>query len=82
MACVIFVPEKAPPAKLAQIGIYGARLVPVAGTYDEAFELSIAACDHFGWYNRSTAYNPFTVEGKKTAALEIWEQLATPRRTG
>jgi threonine synthase len=80
MDCVIFVPEKAPPAKLAQIGIYGATLVPVAGTYDEAFELSIEACDAFGWYNRNTAYNPFTVEGKKTAALEIWEQLgyATP----
>lgn len=75
MECVIFVPAKAPPAKLAQIAAFGARLVPIDGSYDQAFELSIAACDHFGWYNRNTAYNPSTVEGKKTAALEIWEQL-------
>lgn len=75
MESVIFVPESAPKAKLAQIAVYGARLVPVAGTYDEAFELSIKACKEFGWYNRNTAYNPFTVEGKKTAALEIWEQM-------
>lgn len=75
MKAVIFVPQSAPAAKLAQIAIFGARLVPVKGTYDEAFELSIAACREFGWYNRNTAYNPFTVEGKKSAALEIWEQL-------
>ena len=31
----------------------------------------LAACREFGWYNRNTALNPFTVEGKKTAALEI-----------
>lgn len=72
---VIFVPASAPPAKLAQIAVYGGRLIPIKGTYDEAFELSIKASDAFGWYNRNTAYNPFTVEGKKTAAIEIWEQL-------
>ena len=72
---VIFVPQSAPAAKLAQIAVFGSMLVPVKGTYDEAFELSIAACEEFGWYNRNTAYNPFTVEGKKGAALEIWEQM-------
>jgi len=72
---VIFVPADAPVAKLAQIAVFGGRLVPLATTYDGAFELSIEACDAFGWYNRNTAYNPYTVEGKKTAALEIWEQL-------
>lgn len=75
MPSVIFVPATAPKAKLTQIAIFGGNLIPVKGTYDEAFELSIAACAEFGWYNRNTAYNPFTVEGKKTAALEIWEQL-------
>jgi len=44
---------------------------PVQGSYDDAFELCRAACDKFGWYNRNTALNPFTIEGKKTAALEI-----------
>jgi len=72
---VVFVPALAPPAKLAQAAMYGARVVPVAGSYDEAFELSIAACEKFGWYNRNTAFNPFTIEGKKTVALEITADL-------
>ncbi|MHB1047660.1 MAG: threonine synthase [Thermoanaerobaculia bacterium] len=73
---VVFVPASAPSAKLVQMASYGARLVPVAGTYDQAFELSLAACARFGWYNRNTALNPFTVEGKKTASLEIARDLA------
>ena len=73
---VVFVPAGAPPAKLVQMAAYGARVVPVVGTYDDAFELSIAACERFGWYNRNTALNPFTIEGKKTAALEIAADLA------
>jgi threonine synthase len=62
---VIFVPEKAPLAKLTQIMMYGAQIIPVQGTYDNAFDLSIQATQKFGWYNRNTAYNPFTIEGKK-----------------
>ncbi len=76
---VVFVPAAAPQAKLVQMLAYGARVVRVAGSYDQAFELCGAACDRFGWYNRNTALNPFTVEGKKTAALEIVRQLAGNR---
>jgi len=76
MRAVVFVPAAAPQAKLVQIAAYGAHLVPVAGSYDDAFELSLAACERFGWYNRNTAFNPFTIEGKKTAALEIAAALA------
>ena len=72
---VIFVPAKAPLAKLTQIIMYGARIVPVDGNYDMAFDLSIEATKHFGWYNRNTAYNPFTIEGKKTVSFEIFDQL-------
>jgi threonine synthase len=72
---VIFVPVTAPPAKIAQLQIYGARVVLVEGTYDEAFDLCLAAASKYGWYQRSTGVNPFTREGKKTAALEIAEQL-------
>ncbi len=68
---VVFVPASAPEAKLVQMLAYGARVFPVDGTYDDAFELCLEACDQLGWYNRNTALNPFTVEGKKTAALEI-----------
>ncbi len=72
---VVLVPASAPTAKLVQMASYGAVLVPVAGSYDEAFELSLNACRRFGWYNRGTALNPFTIEGKKTAALEIAADL-------
>jgi threonine synthase len=75
MESVIFVPTYAPPAKIAQLRIYGARVVLVEGSYDEAFDLCLAEGLRNGWYQRSTGYNPYTAEGKKTAALEIGEQL-------
>ncbi|TFG62963.1 MAG: threonine synthase [Gemmatimonadales bacterium] len=68
---IVFVPATAPEAKLIQMLSYGAEVFPVQGSYDDAFELCLAACDAFGWYNRNTALNPFTIEGKKTAALEM-----------
>jgi threonine synthase len=72
---VIFVPETAPQAKVAQLLIFGATVILVRGTYDQAFDLSLEASRLYGWYSRSTAYNPYMSEGKKTAALEICEQL-------
>lgn len=72
---VIFAPRTAPPAKIAQLLIYGAQVLLVDGTYDDAFDLTIQAAQEFGWYCRNTGYNPFTVEGKKTAAFEIWEWM-------
>jgi len=72
---IIMVPATAPVAKLTQIMMYGALIVPVKGSYDDAFDLSIAASEYFGWYNRNTAYNPLTVEGKKTVAFELFEDL-------
>lgn len=83
---VIFAPRTAPPAKIAQLLIYGARVLLVDGTYDQAFDLTIQASNEFGWYCRNSGYNPFTAEGKKTAAFEIWEwwlrsqQLGLPDR--
>src|SRR5688572_98339 len=70
---VIFAPKSAPLAKVAQLLIFGAKVILVDGTYDDAFDLSIKASKEFGWYCRNTGYNPFTLEGKKTAAFEIWE---------
>ena len=72
---VVFVPAKAPVAKLTQIMMYGAKIIPVEGTYDDAFELSLQATEKFGWYNRNTAFNPFTIEGKKTVSYELFRQL-------
>jgi threonine synthase len=72
---VLFVPSAAPRAKLLQSLLYGARVVPVKGTYDDAYALSIRYTKRFGGVNRNTGYNPFTVEGKKTVSLEIYNQL-------
>ena len=75
LPCHIFVPESAPRAKVAQLLIFGADVLAIRGSYSEAFSLCVEASDRFGWYNRNTGYNPYTVEGKKTVALEIAEQL-------
>jgi len=74
-ANVIFVPETAPQAKIAQLLVFGSRVFLVKGTYDDAFDLCVKATRTYGWYNRNTAYNPYMSEGKKTAAFEICEQL-------
>ena len=72
---VIFVPETAPPAKIAQLLVFGSTVMLVRGSYDDAFELCLEAAAEYGWYNRNTAYNPYMTEGKKTASFEICEQL-------
>jgi threonine synthase len=72
----IFVPERAPQAKVAQLLVFGSHVVMVRGTYDQAFDLCLEASAAYGWYSRNTAYNPYLSEGKKTASLEICEQLA------
>ena len=72
---VIFVPSRAPQGKIAQLLIFGATVISVQGSYEDTFRLSAEAIDRFGWYNRNAAINPYLVEGKKTVALEIAEQL-------
>jgi threonine synthase len=72
---VIFVPETAPAPKVAQLLVFGAAVIMVKGSYDDAFDLCLKAAAEYGWYNRSTGVNPFTREGKKTCAFEICEQM-------
>lgn len=71
---VIFVPENAPAAKVTQLLVFGARVFLVRGNYADAVHLAIEAIEHYGWYDRNCAINPFLVEGKKTCAMEIAEQ--------
>jgi len=77
---VIFAPKSAPPAKVAQLLIYGAKVFLVDGSYDDAFDLTVKAATEFNWYCRNTGHNPFTTEGKKTAAFEIWEWWSAEHR--
>ncbi len=71
----IFVPSRAPKGKVAQLMTFGATVISVQGSYEETFELSRAAIEKWGWYNRNAAINPYLSEGKKTVGLEIMEQL-------
>ena len=71
----IFVPERAPKGKVAQLMIFGANVISVKGNYEETFKMSAEAIAKYGWYNRNAAINPYLSEGKKTVALEIAEQL-------
>lgn len=75
LRAIVFVPESAPVPKLTQSLAYGATLLAVRGSYDDAYDLCLGASQAFGWFNRSTGFNPYTREGKKTCAYEIWEQL-------
>jgi threonine synthase len=72
---IIFVPETSPEAKIAQLLVFGAIVITVEGSYDDAFDLCVKATEQYGWYNRSSGYNAYTREGKKTCAYEICEQL-------
>jgi len=85
MACIgaaagikikVYVPKAAPIAKRVQILQYGAELVEVDGTYDLAFDQSLAYSRATGMLSRNTAYNPLTIEGKKTASFEIARDLS------
>ncbi len=71
----IFVPERAPKGKVAQLMMFGANVISVKGTYEDTFRLSAEAIDRWGWYNRNAAINPYLMEGKKTVSYEIAEQL-------
>ena len=71
----IFVPERAPVGKVAQLRIFGAHVVSVQGDYGAAFRLSAQAIEKYGWYNRNAAINPYLMEGKKTVSFEIAQQL-------
>lgn len=72
--CRIFVPEAAPSEKLAQPLVYGADVLAVEGSYDEAYDLSVEVTESYGWYNRNAAINPFQIEGKRTVGHELAEQ--------
>lgn len=71
----LYLPETAPPAKRIQALQYGAELIEVSGTYDQAYDLSLEWCRKEGGLSRNTAHNPLTIEGKKTVSIEIFRQL-------
>jgi threonine synthase len=75
LAVSIYIPKTAPQAKMVQSLQYGARVTLVDGTYDQAYEISLEYSRANGSLNRNTAYNPLTIEGKKTVSLELARQM-------
>ncbi|MBP2183590.1 threonine synthase [Amycolatopsis magusensis] len=75
LRAVIFVPIGCGAAKVELMRVFGADVVRVREGYRAAFDLSREAVARFGWLDRNTGVNPLTLEGKKTVAFEIWEQL-------
>lgn len=75
LKCYIFVPEKAPKGKIAQLKIYGSKVTLFPGKYDDVWEHAVSESQKNNWYNRNCAYNPYLVEGKKSVSFEIFNQL-------
>jgi threonine synthase len=72
---ILFVPETAPENKLLQSVLYGTKVLPVKGSYDTAFALSLEYTAKYGGINRNTGFNPMTVEGKKSLSIELYKEL-------
>ncbi len=76
MSAYVFVPSgTVSPQKVEYMRSFGAQVFLVDGPYEAAYGLSEQACRRFGWYSRNTAANPLALQGKKTVAFEVWEQL-------
>ena len=71
----VLVPEgKIALGKLAQAIVYGAKVVPVRGNFDDALGVVVEASKELGVYMLNSI-NPFRLEGQKTIAFEIYDQL-------
>jgi threonine synthase len=73
MACRILVPETASYPKIAQIAAGGADVVTIKGSRQDVAEAALAQSAEI--FYASHNWQPFFVEGTKTLAYELWEQL-------
>ena len=77
LPATIFVPQRAPAPKIAQLRVFGAQVLRVQSDYDTAWDLCAEVAKTRPWFNRNCALNPYLVEGKKTVGLELAEQLGS-----
>ncbi|MEM3045969.1 MAG: threonine synthase, partial [Candidatus Bathyarchaeia archaeon] len=82
LPCYVFIPAGTEAAKTVQASSYGAKIVVVQGTYDDANRLAAEAAERYGWAFANINVRPYYVEGSKTLAFETCEQLSwtTPDR--
>lgn len=76
LECIVVIPSgKVSSGKLAQAMVYGARVVQLEGSFDDALRvvMELAQFD-MGLYLLNSV-NPYRLEGQKTLAYEVWDQL-------
>ncbi len=76
LEALIFVPESTPPEKTKQAAFYGAKVIKVEGPYSNSFKMAKEISNSTGVFNLTTTFiNPYTVEGDKIVAYELFEQM-------
>jgi len=75
LRCIVFVPADVETNKIVQTASFGARIIGVRGTYDDSNRLGVLAAERLGWGMVNINIRPFYVEGSKTIAYEVCEQL-------
>ncbi len=71
----IFTPSDLEPAKILGTQVFGAKLVPIAGNYDQVNRLCSQIADEYRWGFVNVNLRPYYAEGSKTVGFEIAEQL-------
>jgi threonine synthase len=71
----VFIPADLEEQKILATGVYGTRLVGVAGNYDDVNRLCTELCAERDWAFVNINLRPYYAEGSKTLAFEIAEQL-------
>ena len=76
LPAVVLVPEDTSAEKVSQTLFYGARVVRVRGTFSASYQIALDLAQQRGFVNLSTTFlNPYTVEGNKQIAFELYTDL-------
>jgi threonine synthase len=76
LPCYVFVPKDTERNKIVQIAAYGAQVLEIDGTYDDANRLAMQIAEERNWVFANFNVRPYYVEGSKTLAFEVCEQLS------
>jgi len=75
LKCIVLIPEgKVALGKLAQAMMHGAMVISIKGNFDQALDMVMKSSEKLGMYVLNSV-NPFRIEGQKTAAYEICDQM-------
>src|SRR5580698_5680658 len=75
IACEVYVPAATSAGKVAQLRAYGAAVRQIPGSREDTADAAAEAADQPGTFYASHVYHPFFLQGMKTYAFELWEQL-------